>query len=68
MERTVDDVTMRKRFAGAKHELWSGLVNVMDKMAEEEMAEKSSEDIVLLAGQRLQILLVNVEKKLRGVE
>jgi hypothetical protein len=68
VEGNVDPVTLRKRFAAAKHELWSGLINVMDKMAEEEVAEKSSEDIVLLAGQRLQILMANVEKKLKGAE
>lgn len=68
MEGTVDAVTLAKRYASAKHELWSGLINVMDKMAEDEMAAKSSHDVVLLAGQRLQILLVNVEKRLKGVE
>lgn len=68
MEGTCDALKLAKRYAAAKHELWAGLIDVMDKMAEEEIAQKSSHDVVLLAGQRLQVLIGNVEKKLKGVE
>lgn len=60
-------VTSPQRYWKARCELFDGLVSILDRMNEDELAGKSNEDTVLLVGQRLSALVVRTEHVLRGL-
>ena len=55
-------------FDKASEELESGLWNVIAHMRSDRDEGKSSADVVLVAGQRLQVLMLTVERTLKGIE
>lgn len=59
-------MTTQARYAKARGELFDGLTNVLSQMCEDELDRKCDEDIVLLAGQRMQVLLIQIERVLKG--
>lgn len=60
-------MTTPAKYAAAKHDLWEGLINVMEQMSNDEQAGKPDHEVVLLVGQRLQVLVIQVERVLRGM-
>ena len=60
-------MTTRSRYAAAKHDLFAGLTDVLQQMVDDEEAGKPDNDVVLLVGQRMQVMLVRIERVLKGL-
>jgi GTP cyclohydrolase I len=60
-------MTTPQRYATAKHDMFAGLTDILQQMLNDEEAGKSDHDVVLLVGQRLQAMVIQTERVLRGV-
>jgi hypothetical protein len=57
-----------KQYESAKRELFCGMSDILQRMLDDEEDLRSDSDVVLLAGQRVQLLMQNVERVLKGVQ
>ena len=65
-EGAMGEVTTPARYAKARNDLFSGLTDILQRMVDDEEAGVSQHDVVLLVGQRLEVLLYTIDKILKG--